>query len=158
MAKFAINASGAMLLPSLVQVAESISGSVVPLAMFLKLHIYSVNHVRIMILWGDTAIKSCQGWHRLGWTLLVIYIWSRTSITLTCFECLWIAFNDKFCSLVDAEYYCSECGWQLCSEVIWIHITITISKTITITISKTITISITINNGNLPLLPLILIS
>ena len=34
MAKFAINASGAMLLPSLVQVSESISGSVVPLAMF----------------------------------------------------------------------------------------------------------------------------
>ena len=35
-AKFAINASGAMLLPSLVQVSESISGSVVPLAMFVK--------------------------------------------------------------------------------------------------------------------------
>ena len=35
MAKFAINASGAMLLPSLVQVSESISGSVVPLAMFM---------------------------------------------------------------------------------------------------------------------------
>ena len=34
MAKFAINASGAMLLSSLVQVSESISGSVVPLAMF----------------------------------------------------------------------------------------------------------------------------
>ena len=34
MAKFAINASGAMLLPSLVLVSESISGSVVPLAMF----------------------------------------------------------------------------------------------------------------------------
>ena len=38
MAKFAINASGAMLLPNLVQVSESISGSVVPLAMFV-LHI-----------------------------------------------------------------------------------------------------------------------
>ena len=35
MAKFAINASGAILLPSLVQVSESISGSVVPLAMFI---------------------------------------------------------------------------------------------------------------------------
>ena len=35
MAKSAINASGAMLLPSLVQVSESISGSVVPLAMFV---------------------------------------------------------------------------------------------------------------------------
>ena len=35
MAKFAFNASGAMLLPSLVQVSESISGSVVPLAMFI---------------------------------------------------------------------------------------------------------------------------
>ena len=37
MARFAINASGAMLLPSLVQVSESISGSVVPLAMFLHI-------------------------------------------------------------------------------------------------------------------------
>ena len=36
MAKFAINASGAMLLPSLVLVSESISGSVVPLAMFIN--------------------------------------------------------------------------------------------------------------------------
>ena len=35
MAKFATNASGAMLLPSLVQVTESISGSVVILAMFV---------------------------------------------------------------------------------------------------------------------------
>ena len=35
MAKFGTNASGAMLLPSLVQVSESISGSVVPLAMFM---------------------------------------------------------------------------------------------------------------------------
>ena len=34
MAKSAINASGAMLLPSSVQVSESISGSVVPMAMF----------------------------------------------------------------------------------------------------------------------------
>ena len=34
MAKFVTNASGAMLLPSLIQVTESISGSVVPLAMF----------------------------------------------------------------------------------------------------------------------------
>ena len=34
MAKFATNVSGAMLLPSLIQVTESISGSVVPLAMF----------------------------------------------------------------------------------------------------------------------------
>ena len=38
MAKFAINASGAMLLPSLVQVSESISGSVVPLAMFVCMY------------------------------------------------------------------------------------------------------------------------
>ena len=45
MAKFAINASGAMLLPSLVQVSESISGSVVPLAMFTlgpRPNVYSV--------------------------------------------------------------------------------------------------------------------
>ena len=34
-AKFAANASGAMLLPNLVQVMESISGYVVPLAMFI---------------------------------------------------------------------------------------------------------------------------
>ena len=34
MAKFATNANGAMLLPNLFQVTESISGSVVPLAMF----------------------------------------------------------------------------------------------------------------------------
>ena len=33
-AKFAIDASGAMLLPNLIHVTESISGSVVPLAMF----------------------------------------------------------------------------------------------------------------------------
>ena len=35
MAKFATNVSGAMLLLSLIQVTESISGSVVPLAMFV---------------------------------------------------------------------------------------------------------------------------
>ena len=34
MAKFATNVSGAILLPSSIQVTESISGSVVPLAMF----------------------------------------------------------------------------------------------------------------------------
>ena len=34
-AKFATNANSAMLLPNLIQVTESISGSVVPLAMFL---------------------------------------------------------------------------------------------------------------------------
>ena len=36
MAKFATNASGVMLLLNLIQVTESISGSVVPLAMFKK--------------------------------------------------------------------------------------------------------------------------
>ena len=36
MAIFATNVIGAMLLPSLIQVMESISGSVVPLAMFLS--------------------------------------------------------------------------------------------------------------------------
>ena len=35
-AKYATNASGAMLLPNLIQVMESISGSVVPLAMFRR--------------------------------------------------------------------------------------------------------------------------
>ena len=34
MAKYATNVSGAILLPSSIQVTESISGSVVPLAMF----------------------------------------------------------------------------------------------------------------------------
>ena len=37
MAKFATNASGAIWWPNLVQVTESISGSVVPLAMFFQL-------------------------------------------------------------------------------------------------------------------------
>ena len=36
MAKFATNLSGAILLPSSIQVTESISGSVVPLAMFCE--------------------------------------------------------------------------------------------------------------------------
>ena len=36
MVKFATNVIGAMLLPSLIQVTESISGSVVPLAMFFQ--------------------------------------------------------------------------------------------------------------------------
>ena len=36
MAKFATNLSGAILLPSSIQVTESISGSVVPLAMFFS--------------------------------------------------------------------------------------------------------------------------
>ena len=45
MAKFAINESGAMLLPSSVHVSESISGSVVPLAMFL---LNSENSLQIM--------------------------------------------------------------------------------------------------------------
>ena len=36
MAKYATNVSGAILLPSSIQVTESISGSVVPLAMFVQ--------------------------------------------------------------------------------------------------------------------------
>ena len=38
MAKYATNVSGAILLPSSIQVVESISGSVVPLAMFVLSH------------------------------------------------------------------------------------------------------------------------
>ena len=38
MAKYATNASGAMLLLNLIQVTESISGSVVPLAMFASIY------------------------------------------------------------------------------------------------------------------------
>ena len=37
MAKYATNVSGAILLPSSIQVTESISGSVVPLAMFFEI-------------------------------------------------------------------------------------------------------------------------
>ena len=42
MAKFATNANGAMLLPNLVQVMESISGSVVPPAMFVCISLFSI--------------------------------------------------------------------------------------------------------------------
>ena len=45
MAKFATNVSGAILLPSSIQVTESISGSVVPLAMFCILCISRVELV-----------------------------------------------------------------------------------------------------------------
>ena len=58
MAKFATNVSGAMFLPSLIQVMESISGFVVPLAMFyyhefwaLKLNQHGTNMV------GSTLIQ-----------------------------------------------------------------------------------------------------
>ena len=44
MAKFATNVSGAMLLPSSIQVTESIPGSVVPLAMFTSMFIINVAH------------------------------------------------------------------------------------------------------------------
>ena len=45
MAKCATNASGAMLLINLIQVKESISGSVVPLAMFCSKAVLSQSHV-----------------------------------------------------------------------------------------------------------------
>ena len=59
-AKFATNVSGAMLSPSLIKVTESISGSVVPLAMFfwhlpletcLQKHQYCVNGCRLTSPW-----------------------------------------------------------------------------------------------------------
>ena len=49
MAKFATNVSGAILLPSLIQVTESISGSVVPLAMFLLKDPLKIIGVRIYV-------------------------------------------------------------------------------------------------------------
>ena len=59
MAKFAINASGAMLLPSLVQVSESISGSVVPLAMFL-IPVCEIKRLKQVFLNVDTR-RRCKG-------------------------------------------------------------------------------------------------
>ena len=49
MAKYATNASGAMLLINLIQVTESISGSVVPLAMFI------ITTRSLGPLWGPTS-------------------------------------------------------------------------------------------------------
>ena len=58
MAKFTINASGAMLLPSLVQVSESISGSVVPLAMFYILQ--------------DVFFRYCHSYFFDSWAQLLV--------------------------------------------------------------------------------------
>ena len=74
MAKFAINASGAMLLPSLVQVSESILGSVVPLAMFLrstgnseakKVSLYAckvtfIGHICCLLMMDDLCFQTLQ--------------------------------------------------------------------------------------------------
>ena len=52
MVKFATNLSGAILLPSSIQVMESISGSVVPLAMFLSfIEISESDNLIEMDLW-----------------------------------------------------------------------------------------------------------
>ena len=53
MAKYATNVSGAILLPSSIQVMESISGSVVPLAMFfIKQHFgFGGTNIHSEILW-----------------------------------------------------------------------------------------------------------
>ena len=58
---FATNASGAMLLPSLIQVTDSISGSVVPLAMFKVIHAENVfqkngNHKEINFWYDAQAV------------------------------------------------------------------------------------------------------
>ena len=64
MAKFATNASGAMLLPSLIQVTESISGSVVPLAMFvlvsqsIKCHHHHKSRNKAARLKYESMVKS----------------------------------------------------------------------------------------------------
>ena len=70
MAKFATNTIGAMLLSNLVQAMESISGSVVPLAMFLKLFTYFMRinkgshwftcHKICKLIKKDETTKSCN--------------------------------------------------------------------------------------------------
>ena len=63
-AKFAINASSAMLLPSSIKVTESISGSVVPLAMFKLKSInnkhdsYNLKTVKIKRFSSPTSFKA----------------------------------------------------------------------------------------------------
>ena len=57
MAKFATNVSGAMLLPSLIQVTESISGSVVPLAMF-KLKSRDFSRFFVTVFWTPSNALS----------------------------------------------------------------------------------------------------
>ena len=55
--------SGAMLLPSLIQVTESISGSVVPLAMFVKFFVSSsfcLDITLIKCLKGLKSQKLCK--------------------------------------------------------------------------------------------------
>ena len=60
MAKLAINASGIMLLPSLVQVSESISGTVVPLAMFTFTNydgeVIDHTHTNLSLLYIENAM------------------------------------------------------------------------------------------------------
>ena len=76
MAKFAINASGTMLLPSLVQVSESISGSVVPLAMFqFSCHVcFQVSDTPYLIAMSDeyfdvqkSKASNCRGTFLTFW-------------------------------------------------------------------------------------------
>ena len=63
MAKFATDAIGAMLLSNLVQVTESISGSVVPLAMFLIMSLKKID------FWGGICCDFCV-------TLAALFTWS----------------------------------------------------------------------------------
>ena len=65
MAKFA---SGAMLLPSLVQVSESISGSVVPLAMFMRINLQSLDSGH-----NDEALMIRSGWWHNAFSILFSY-------------------------------------------------------------------------------------
>ena len=61
-AKFATNARGAMLLLNLIQVMESISGSVVPLAMFFYgwLHIQSWIPYNVKLILTDNPVKVAE--------------------------------------------------------------------------------------------------
>ena len=60
MVKFATNASGAMLLLNLIQVTESISRSVVPLAMFMIYLIWTTYFLDALALYYLTYLKASR--------------------------------------------------------------------------------------------------
>ena len=72
MAKFAINASSAMLLPSSIKVTESISGSVVPLAMFygecFDINLSILEYLMFIFAFGlcKCCAAFCEGLYRVS--------------------------------------------------------------------------------------------